>query len=76
MMWAVSDIKSVTSVEYGVGYCTRFALIFVKIRAIFSCVKIPGNVRIPNCAWSGILRQYLSPCLSGISYAGTTGVLT
>lgn len=41
-MWAVSDIKLVTSVECGVGYCMRFALIFVKIWEIVSCVEIPG----------------------------------
>ena len=40
-MWAVSDIKLVTSVECGVGYCMRFALIFVKIWEIVSCVEIP-----------------------------------
>ena len=42
-MWAVSDIKLVTSVECGVGYCMRFALIFVKIWEIVSCVEIPDT---------------------------------
>ena len=42
-MWAVSDIKLVTSVECGVGYCMRFALIFVKIWEIVSCVEIPDD---------------------------------
>ena len=40
-MGAVSDIKVVTSVECEVGYCMRFALIFVKIWEIVSCVEIP-----------------------------------
>ena len=62
-MWAVSDIKLVTSVECGVGYCMRFALIFVKIWEIVSCVEIPGfpsTYNLRHCM-SGDCRPDSSP---------------